>query len=126
MKKLFLLSLLFLSISQFSCKKADKEAQLVLKLVTDNPAKSTSNSHTFKIEITSKLPASGVEITVDVKREDNNAQVYSLKYTATQASTDVTITGLPSGQTYCVANVSAVSLSTPTNTWAGSFRVLWK
>ncbi len=126
MKKLFLFGLLFLSITQFSCKKADKEAQLALKLVTDNPAKSTSNSHAFKIEITSKLPASGVEITVDVKREDNNAQVYSLKYTATQASTDVTITGLPAGQTYCVANISAVSLTTPSNTWAGSFRVLWK
>ena len=81
------------------------EENLNVKLNTDNPAKSLSSSHTFTVEVLSKLPASGVKINVSVIREDNSAAVYSVEFTATTAISSVTISGLPIGQVYCLYQI---------------------
>jgi len=103
-----------------------KEDNLSVKLSAGNIEVSPSNSYSFNVIILSKLPASGVTIKVDVKREDNTAGVYNVQATSNAASSNFTISPLPPGQIYCLATITVTSINTPANTWSGTFRVLWK
>lgn len=136
MRKLFI-KLLFLAavISFSSCGKGGgggtptptpTEENLNVKLNTNNPAIALSSSHTFTVEVLSKMPSSGVKIDITAKKESDNTVVYSTSLTSSTAVNSVTISGLPMGQAYCLTNVTVTSVSKPANTWNGSFRVVWK
>lgn len=103
-----------------------EEEKLDVKLSASAIEKIPSPDYTLRISIKSKLPAGGVRILIDTKREDNNAAVYSVAANSSFAETDFTISPLPPGQIYCITNVTVESVATPSNTWKGSFRVLWK
>ena len=112
-----------------ACKKDDSppaEAKLDVKLSSAAIETSPSNTFNFSVTINSQLPAGGVKINVDVKREDNNASVYSIQASSNSAANNFTISPLPPGQIYCLATITVTSVSTATNTWSGTFRVLWK
>lgn len=126
MRKVYILFITALLIGIMACSKKSKEETLNIKLITDNPAKSTNNTHTFSMQVLSQMPTGGVKVVLNVKREDTNASVYNLEYTTNNASSNMAITNLPSGQVYCTANLIVTSLSDGANTWSGSFRVLWK
>jgi hypothetical protein len=102
------------------------EEKLVAKFSAAAIETSPSSNFNFTIDIQSKMPAAGVTIKVDVKREDNNAAVYNVTANSTFASNNFTINGLPPGQVYCLATITVTSVSTPANVSTGSFRVLWK
>lgn len=102
------------------------EDKLEVKLSAATIETALSNSYTFTVNIQSKLPANGVTIKVDVKREDNAASVYNVQASSNFSSNSFTINPLPSGQIYCAATITITSVNTPTNIWTGTFRVLWK
>ena len=102
------------------------EDKLEVKLSAGTIETALSNSYTFAVNIQSKLPANGVTIKVDVKREDNAASVYNVQASSNFSSNSFTINPLPSGQIYCLATITVTSVNTPTNIWTGTFRVLWK
>ena len=87
---------------------------------------STSNAYVLTVNITSKMPAQGVTVKVDVKREDNGAAVYNIQANSSLSSSNFTISPLPPGQIYCTATVTVTSVTKATNVWTGTFRVLWK
>jgi len=102
------------------------EEKLVVKLSAASIETALSNSFNFTVEVQSKMPTGGVTIKVDVKREDNNTSVYSIQANSTIAISSFTINPLPPGQVFCTATITVTSVTTPTNIWSGSFRVLWK
>jgi hypothetical protein len=102
------------------------EEKLSVKLSAAAIETSPSSSFTFTADIQSKLPAGGVTIKVEVKRDDNNAVVYSIQANSSVLSNSFTISPLPPGQVYCTATVTVTSASTASNSWTGSFKVLWK
>jgi hypothetical protein len=102
------------------------EEKLVAKLSAAAIETTPSSNFGFTLDIQTKIPASGVTVKVEVKREDNNAVVYNITANSSFASNNFTINGLPPGQIYCLATITVTSISTPTNVWTGSFRVLWK
>jgi hypothetical protein len=114
----------------FSCgsKGSDTptEDNLVVNLSATAIQISTSNAYVLTVNITSKMPAQGVTVKVDVKREDNGAAVYNIQANSSLSSSNFTISPLPPGQIYCTATVTVTSVTKATNVWTGTFRVLWK
>ena len=114
----------------FSCgsKGSDTptEDNLVVNLSATAIQISTSNAYVLTVTITSKMPAQGVTVKVDVKREDNGAAVYNIQANSSLSSSNFTISPLPPGQIYCTATVTVTSVTKATNVWTGTFRVLWK
>jgi hypothetical protein len=102
------------------------EEKLAAKLSAAAIETSPSSSFTFTADIQSKIPSGGVTIKVDAKREDTNASVYSVQANSSVASNSFTVSPLPPGQVYCTVTVTITSVATPSNSWVGSFRVLWK
>ena len=102
------------------------EENLAVNLSASAIQISTSNLYQLAVNITSKMPAQGVTVKIDVKREDNAASVYSIQANSSLASSNFTISPLPPGQIYCAATVTVTSVTKATNVWTGSFRVLWK
>jgi hypothetical protein len=143
-KQLFYIILLFSVVCFFSaCSKSGggssaggtsgggttppaTEEKLVAKLSAAAIETSPSSNFSFTLDIQSKMPVAGITVKVDVKREDNNVAVYNVTANSTFANNNFTINGLPPGQVYCIATITVTSVSTPTNVWTGSFRVLWK
>lgn len=105
---------------------APSEEKLAATLSAAAIENSPSSSFPFTVNIQSKLPTGGVTIKVDVIREDTNAGVYNITANSSFASSNFTVSNLPPGQIYCRATITITSVSTASNTWTGSFRVLWK
>jgi hypothetical protein len=130
MKKMipYLLSV-FLLFALYACSKKPgipTEETLDVKLSAAAIETIPSPSYSFTVDIKSKMPVNGITIKIEVKREDTNADVYNVQTNSAFASTGFTISPLPPGQVFCKASVTVTSVTTPTNVWTGSFRVLWK
>ena len=102
------------------------EEKLSAKISAATIEVTPSSSFPFTVDILSKMPAGGITIKVEAKREDNLVSVYSVQASSTFTSNNFTITSLPPGQIYCTATITITSATTPSNTWTGTFRVLWK
>jgi hypothetical protein len=124
----YLLSV-YLLCALLACGKKIKtpaEEKLDVKLSAAAIETVPAPSYSLTVDIKSKLPVNGVTIKIEVKREDTNADVYNLQANSSFASNQFTISPLPPGQVFCKATVTVVSVTTPGNTWTGSFRLLWK
>jgi hypothetical protein len=115
--------------TMYACGKGSSkptEEKLDVKLSAASIETIPGPSYTFSVDIKSKMPVGGVTIKLQVKREDTNADVYTVQASSPFLSTSFTISPLPPGQIFCMATVTVTSVTTPGNTWTGSFRVLWK
>jgi predicted small lipoprotein YifL len=130
MKKLIQYLLpVYLLCALYACGKKPGlpiEEKLDVKLSAAAVETVPAPSYSFTADIKSKMPVNGVTIKVEVKREDTNADVYNVQASSAFASNNFTISPLPPGQVFCKATVTVTSVTTPGNTWIGSFRLLWK
>lgn len=106
------------------------ETKLDVKLSAGAIEIATANNYNLTVTIQSTMPIGGIDVKVEVKREDNSAVVFTNTITNTSTAThNFAITPLPAGQVFSTATVTVTSktanLTTP-NTWTGSFRVVWK
>ncbi|MFY7900930.1 MAG: hypothetical protein ACOVNY_12150 [Chitinophagaceae bacterium] len=82
-------------------------------------------THSFTVNITSKLPSKGIDAIIDVKREGDAGVVFNQSLTVSTASFTVNITGLVQGVT-CKATIDLRSKGTTTNTAKKEFRLARK
>lgn len=113
-----------------ACKKSSggggsNEATLV---VETTPANGSNNLNilgpTFplKVEIKSTMPPSGVKIEITAKKDGSSDPAFFTSSNNTTAQqNNYTITGTPDAVT-CIVNIKVTSLSSPSNTFTGSYR----
>ena len=104
-------------------KKSTPEATLA---VTTNPANGANlapapGPFNLTVTITSAMPAKGVDIKVSAEPDGSAVTFFSTDQRSTQTVNNFSITGTPIGQV-SVVNITVTSLSTPSNTWSGSYR----
>jgi hypothetical protein len=128
-KTAFALSIIALAfVVMPACKKnnaTDNEAGLVAQTtpaINSNNLNILGPDFPLKVEITSAMPASGVKIDVNAKKDGSADPAF---FTATNNSTapqnNYTITNTPSGVT-CVVTVTITSLTKSSNVWTGVYR----
>ncbi|MEY2834937.1 MAG: hypothetical protein RLZZ557_599 [Bacteroidota bacterium] len=84
-----------------------------------------AGTHSFKVNVTSKLPSSGVSIDVATKKESDGSVLESKNIKSTVAANDVTIGTLVSGVLYNVTVVVS-SQKTSTNSQTKTFKIARK
>jgi hypothetical protein len=127
LKKYFILGMLLPILLVTACKKnVPAEDTLDVKLSAASIEAFPSNSFPLTVSIKSRMPPNGVTIKIEANREDTNAGIYSILTSSILTGNDFSVSPLPPGQVYCKVNVTVTSASLASNTWTGSFRVLWK
>jgi hypothetical protein len=101
-----------------------------LSITTDpdpgsNTVTATGTTYQFNVVILSALPASGVEIVVEYRREGDNSVLFSQTLTTSSSTTPITINNIPAGAVGTVS-VKVTSRSQATNTVTKSFRLVRK
>ena len=109
-----------------SCKKSKVEGEPVLTIET-SPANKSNNLNILgpdfplKVEITSAMPLSGVKITVTAVAEGSSASFFSATNNSSAPQNNYTITNTPDGAV-CVVSITVASITTPSNSWSGTYR----
>jgi len=85
----------------------------------------TGTSYQFNVVILSAIPASGVDIVVEYRREGDNSVLFSQTLTTSSSTTSITINNIPAGAVGTVS-VKVTSKSAATNTVTKSFRLIRK
>jgi hypothetical protein len=97
--------------------------------IDPDPGSSTataqSGTYTFKVNITSKLPSSGVNIDITTTQESNGSVLETKNIKSTVANNDINTGTLASGIVYKV-NVKVSSQKTSTNSATKEFKVARK
>jgi hypothetical protein len=130
-KTTLLLATLFLSSVFISCTPdtpKEEEQNLVINVDPDpgtSVAKAFAGSYTFKLVVTSKMPEQGVEVTVDFKRDLDNAVVFSQSLSTSTSATDITINNLVFNEQGTVT-VTVKSKTKATNTAQKTFKLVRK
>ena len=88
-------------------------------------ATALGSSYTFKVNITSKMPAQGVDITTTYRKDSDNSVIFSQTLQTTSSPINVTITGIPLNEVGTVT-VEVKSKSKPTNTATKTFKLVRK
>ncbi len=106
-----------------SSKKSTPEPTLT---VTTTPAVGSTQApapgpFNLSVTITSAMPAKGVTITVSAEPDGSTVAFFNSSIPSSTASNNFNITGTPVGEVILV-NITVTSVSTPTNTWTGSYR----
>lgn len=104
------------------------EENIVFSLDPDpgsTTATAQSGTYTFKVNITSKLPSSGVNIDITTTQESNGSVLETKNIKSTVANNDVSTGTLASGVVYKV-NVKVSSQKTSTNSSTKEFKVARK
>lgn len=113
-----------------SCQKKDSppsvapaEETLNAQIKSNNPALISTNSHTFQVEVLSKMPNQGITAEITLTREDNGRQVSKITQNVAQANSSFTLTDFPLNQTFAVAQVKLTSKDNANNVWTGNFKI---
>ena len=133
--KYILLLLVFIAIST-GCKKSAtgggggvvNEENLIITIDPDpgnTIAQSLGSNYTFNILVQSRMPALGVTIEINCKKESDNTAVFSQSLQSTTSPVMATINGLPFNEVTIVA-ITVKSRSTTTNTASKTFRLVKK
>jgi hypothetical protein len=142
MKKIFLQGILLITITSLilsSCsKKGTPTPQPPPVVVTEeniaftidpdpgsSTAPATSGTYTFKVTVTSKLPASGFTVDYTTKKDSDNSELDKKQISSSVASVDISTGTLVSGVLYNVT-VLVTSKSKATNTATKTFKVARK
>jgi len=88
-------------------------------------AKSLGASYDFKLLITSKVPAQGVEGTLVYKKDSDNSTVFSQTLQTSAAQLNLQITGIPLNEVGTVT-IELKSKTKATNTASKSFKLIRK
>ena len=88
-------------------------------------APSLGSTYTFKLNIISKVPAQGVDINVDCKKEIDNSTVSAQSVSSISPQTPFSVSGLTPGVS-CVVTVRVQSKTLSTNTATKTFKVVMK
>ncbi|MHA4810119.1 hypothetical protein ACX0G9_18540 [Flavitalea flava] len=115
--------LLLIFITSCGGSKSTPEAALT---VTTTPASGTVQTPSpgpfnLNVKITSAMPGKGVKIAISAAPDGSSTTFYTNTVNSTQASNDFSIANTPPA-TVSVVTIKVTSLSTPTNTWTGSYR----
>jgi hypothetical protein len=106
----------------------EKEENIVFSLDPD-PGTTTvtalAGTHSFKVNVTSKLPSSGVSIDITTKKESDGSVLESKNIKSSVAANDVSIGTLVSGVLYNVT-VTVTSQKTSTNNATKTFKIARK
>jgi len=121
-----------MSFGIIACKK-DKpsaEADLVMSINPDpgnatTPVVAMGSSHTFQVNISSKMPGKGVDVAVVYKKDADQSTIFTQSYSTTVTPLSVTITGIPFNEVGTVT-VTATSKSKASNTVAKTFKLVRK
>ena len=74
------------------------------------------------VTITSTLPAQGVTIDVNAKKDGSpDPAFFTVTQNTSNSGSNFTITNTPTG-VVCITTVTVTSRSTPSNKWTGSYR----
>lgn len=139
MRKIFLMFIVAAAVAS-SCGKpktptptppnppVEVEENIVFTLDPD-PGTTTvtalAGTHSFKVNVTSKLPSTGVSIDITTKKESDGSVLESKNIKSTVAANDVSIGTLVSGVLYNVT-VSVASQKTATNNATKTFKIARK
>ena len=82
-------------------------------------------SYTFKVNISSKLPTQGVDVTTTYRSDSDNSILFSQTVQSSGSPVTITITGIPVNQVGTVT-VEVKSRSKPSNTAIKSFKLVRK
>jgi hypothetical protein len=106
----------------------EKEENIVFSIDPD-PGTTTvtalAGTHSFKVNVTSKLPSSGVSIDITTKKESDGSVLESKNIKSSVAANDVAIGTLVSGVLYNVT-VTVSSQKTSTNNASKTFKIARK
>jgi hypothetical protein len=106
----------------------EKEENIVFTIDPD-PGTTTvtalSGTHSFKVNLSSKLPSSGISIDITTKKESDGSVLESKNIKSTVAANDVSIGTLASGVLYNVT-VAVASQKTSTNNASKTFKIARK
>lgn len=106
----------------------EKEENIVFSIDPD-PGTTTvtalAGTHSFKVNVTSKLPSSGVSIDITTKKESDGSVLESKNIKSSVAANDVSIGTLVSGVLYNVT-VTVSSQKTSTNNASKTFKIARK
>lgn len=106
----------------------DTEQKIVITLDPDpgaSTAVSMSANYSFKVKITSKLPAGGILLEYTTKKDSDNSILDSKQVNSSINNIDVTTGSLESGTLYIVT-VTVKSKSQSSNTATKTFKVARK
>src|SRR5215217_4090303 len=118
-----LLSAAALQSCEPSKPEPEEEAALVVSLdpVPVSPVRALGTSYDFKVKVDSKMPAQGVSVQVDYRKDSDNSSLFSQTYTTTTTPLNVSVQGIPFNQVGAVT-VVVTSKTKATNTVAKTFQ----
>ena len=133
--KHILLLLVFIAVST-GCKKSSSgggggvvnEENLIIAIDPDpgnTIAQSLGSNYTLNILVQSRMPALGVTIDINCKKESDNTAVFSQSLQSTTSPVMATINGLPFNEV-TIVTITIKSRSTSTNTASKTFRLVKK